>query len=50
MDFGVILKTRGALMLKYGGDGHEAAGTCQVSSDKADATLAQLIKTINQDG
>ena len=40
----------GALMLKYGGGGHEAAGTCQVDSDKADATLAQLIKTINQDG
>ncbi len=40
----------GALMLKYGGGGHEAAGTCQVSSDEADATLAQLVKTINQDG
>ena len=40
----------GALMLKYGGGGHEAAGTCQVNSDAADATLAQLVKTINQDG
>lgn len=40
----------GALMLKYGGGGHEAAGTCQVNSDVADATLAQLIKAINQDG
>ena len=40
----------GALMLEYGGGGHEAAGTCQVRNDEADAILAKLVKTINQDG
>jgi nanoRNase/pAp phosphatase (c-di-AMP/oligoRNAs hydrolase) len=37
-------------MLEYGGGGHEAAGTCQVRNDEADAILAKLVKTINQDG
>jgi nanoRNase/pAp phosphatase (c-di-AMP/oligoRNAs hydrolase) len=40
----------GELMLSYGGGGHNAAGTCQVDNDKAEATLAALIKTINADG
>ena len=40
----------GALMLKYGGGGHEAAGTCQTNNDEADATLAKLVQAINQDG
>ena len=40
----------GALMLEYGGGGHEAAGTCQINNDEADATLANLVKAINQDG
>jgi nanoRNase/pAp phosphatase (c-di-AMP/oligoRNAs hydrolase) len=40
----------GALMLEYGGGGHETAGTCQVNNDEADATLAKLVKIINQDG
>lgn len=40
----------GELMLKYGGGGHQAAGTCQVDHDKAVATLAELIEQINQDG
>ena len=40
----------GALMLEYGGGGHEAAGTCQVSNDQADAVLAKLVATINRDG
>ena len=40
----------GALMLEYGGGGHEAAGTCQVGNDVADATLAELVQRINQDG
>jgi nanoRNase/pAp phosphatase (c-di-AMP/oligoRNAs hydrolase) len=40
----------GALMLEYGGGGHEAAGTCQVSNDEADAILAKLVKTITGDG
>ena len=40
----------GTLMLKYGGGGHEAAGTCQVAKDDADATLVKLIEAINRDG
>ena len=40
----------GELMLGYGGGGHMAAGTCQVDSDDAEVTLAQLIKLINLDG
>jgi len=40
----------GELMLKYGGGGHEAAGTCQVDNDKADATLKELIAKVNADG
>ncbi len=40
----------GALMLEYGGGGHENAGTCQVANDKAEETLQQLIKRIVADG
>ncbi|MCF8481455.1 MAG: exopolyphosphatase [Rhodospirillum sp.] len=40
----------GALTLKYGGGGHDAAGTCQVDNDKAEAVLADLIGTITADG
>ncbi len=40
----------GELMLKYGGGGHHAAGTCQVDNDKADAVLKELIAQINADG
>ena len=40
----------GALMLEYGGGGHESAGTCQVSNAHADATLARLVQTIARDG
>lgn len=40
----------GELMLQYGGGGHHAAGTCQVSNEQAEATLAELIKRINADG
>ncbi|MGB5307071.1 MAG: exopolyphosphatase [Gammaproteobacteria bacterium] len=40
----------GELMLEYGGGGHQAAGTCQVSNDKAEATLQELIQRINADG
>jgi nanoRNase/pAp phosphatase (c-di-AMP/oligoRNAs hydrolase) len=39
----------GELMLKYGGGGHHAAGTCQVDNDKADATLKELIAQITAD-
>jgi len=40
----------GALMLKYGGGGHKAAGTCQVDAKVAARTLKALIKQINKDG
>ena len=40
----------GDLMLTYGGGGHDAAGTCQPDTDKAEAVLAELIKKINADG
>ena len=36
----------GELMLKNGGGGHDAAGTCQVDNDKADAVLDDLISEI----
>lgn len=40
----------GALMLKNGGGGHHAAGTCQVPYDQADEVLGQLVETMRQDG
>jgi nanoRNase/pAp phosphatase (c-di-AMP/oligoRNAs hydrolase) len=40
----------GALMLSYGGGGHEAAGTCQVENPEADRVLAELIQRVNTDG
>ncbi|UCV03530.1 exopolyphosphatase [Dechloromonas denitrificans] len=40
----------GELMLQYGGGGHQAAGTCQVANDQAEATLSALIARINADG
>ncbi|MDR3002331.1 MAG: exopolyphosphatase [Fibromonadaceae bacterium] len=40
----------GALMLKYGGGGHAAAGTCQIPNDQSEKILAELIETINFDG
>jgi nanoRNase/pAp phosphatase (c-di-AMP/oligoRNAs hydrolase) len=40
----------GALMLSYGGGGHEAAGTCQVDNEEAVAVLAALTARINADG
>ena len=39
----------GALMLAYGGGGHQAAGTCQIDNDRADATLREIITRINAD-
>jgi len=39
----------GELMLKYGGGGHQAAGTCQVDNDKAEQVLQELIEAINSD-
>lgn len=40
----------GNLMLEYGGGGHNAAGTCQIANDQADAVLHTLIQRINADG
>jgi nanoRNase/pAp phosphatase (c-di-AMP/oligoRNAs hydrolase) len=40
----------GELMLKYGGGGHAAAGTCQIENDKAEGVLKELIAQINKDG
>ena len=40
----------GALMLTYGGGGHEAAGTCQVPNDQRRAVLAELLERITADG
>lgn len=40
----------GELMLKHGGGGHVAAGTCQVAADKAEDVLKQLIEAITADG
>lgn len=40
----------GELCLQYGGGGHQAAGTCQVSNEQAQSTLDALIAKINADG
>src|SRR5580704_6291949 len=40
----------GAVMLAYGGGGHEAAGTCQVANDEAGRVLAELVERVNTDG
>ncbi|MCG5548726.1 exopolyphosphatase [Halorhodospira halochloris] len=40
----------GELMLEYGGGGHEAAGTCQIDTDRADQVLQELIERITKDG
>ncbi len=40
----------GELMLKYGGGGHNAAGTCQIDNDKSTEALKDLIAAITSDG
>ena len=40
----------GALMLAYGGGGHEAAGTCQIANAESDRVLAELVERLNADG
>ncbi len=37
----------GALMLAHGGGGHEAAGTCQIENERAEAVLPELVRAIN---
>ena len=39
----------GELMLSYGGGGHDAAGTCQVSNTRAPKVLGELIERIDAD-
>jgi nanoRNase/pAp phosphatase (c-di-AMP/oligoRNAs hydrolase) len=36
----------GSLMLRHGGGGHEAAGTCQIDNDQAQAVLAEILTVI----
>jgi nanoRNase/pAp phosphatase (c-di-AMP/oligoRNAs hydrolase) len=40
----------GELMLKYGGGGHQNAGTCQVENADAARVLGELTEAINADG
>ncbi len=40
----------GELMQRYGGGGHENAGTCQIANDQADQVLRELILQITTDG
>ncbi|MBI5175075.1 MAG: exopolyphosphatase [Candidatus Obscuribacter sp.] len=40
----------GELCLKYGGGGHDNAGTCQIENERADAVMKDLIEKINADG
>lgn len=37
----------GPMLLKYGGGGHDAVGTCQVSYGEADRVIDKLVKEIN---
>jgi nanoRNase/pAp phosphatase (c-di-AMP/oligoRNAs hydrolase) len=38
----------GALMLAYGGGGHDAAGTCQVANADAERVLKELLEQVGQ--
>lgn len=40
----------GALMLEYGGGGHQAAGTCQIENNRAGKIKDELIARITSDG
>jgi nanoRNase/pAp phosphatase (c-di-AMP/oligoRNAs hydrolase) len=40
----------GALMLEYGGGGHENAGTCQVANEQSEEVLGALIQRITSEG
>ena len=39
----------GALMLKYGGGGHNQVGTCQVPYEEADKSIAELVSAMKAD-
>lgn len=36
----------GSLMLKYGGGGHKAVGTCQFKDEEMDEKIASLLKEL----
>ncbi|MCA9008463.1 MAG: exopolyphosphatase [Planctomycetaceae bacterium] len=38
----------GKLMLKHGGGGHPAAGTCQIPSEHADELVPEIVDALNQ--
>ncbi len=38
----------GQLMLKHGGGGHSAAGTCQIASEHTDDLVPQIVEALNQ--
>ena len=38
----------GKLMLKHGGGGHSAAGTCQIPSEHADSLVPEIVNALNQ--
>lgn len=40
----------GSLMLRYGGGGHRAVGTCQVTHEDAERVLDELVAQLNRDG
>ena len=40
----------GSLMLKHGGGGHKAVGTCQVPYADADSVLADIVEAIKATG
>jgi len=40
----------GEMCLRYGGGGHHAAGTCQVSTQRAEVVLGELTEIITTDG
>lgn len=40
----------GALLLRYGGGGHENAGTCQVANDEADRIVQEILRQLDTEG
>ncbi|MCL2548421.1 MAG: exopolyphosphatase [Symbiobacteriaceae bacterium] len=39
----------GSLMLRYYGGGHQQVGTCQISADEVDTTVAEIIRHLQAD-
>ena len=40
----------GSLLLKYGGGGHDAVGTCQIAYEDADRVINELLAQMKKDG